>query len=221
MPIGKATFLGSPYIGVYLKASERLTLVPPGFSPHEVHLVERWLDAPVVQVDIGSGELSGALAVLTSQGILVTDDVEDEDLSKLRKFAPVHTMSTRLNALGNNVLANDFGAIIHPGYSAPEVELIESSLGVKATPCTIAGEGTVAKTAVATNKGALVHPATTSREMEIIRATLRVPVHKTTANFGNPLVGACVVANSRGIIAGERTTPVELVHIEDGLQIYD
>jgi translation initiation factor 6 len=57
--------------------------------------------------------------------------------------------------------------------------------------------------------------------MEVLRTALQVPVHKTTANFGNPLVGACVVANSQGIIAGERTTRVELVHIEDGLSVYD
>ena len=221
MPIGKASFLGSPYIGVFVKASDQLIVVPPTLSHHEITLIGRWLDAPVVPVTIGSGDLAGALAAMNSHGIVITEEVEDPDLERLRKYAPVAVLPTRLNALGNNILSNDFGAVVHPGYSSDEIAQIETALGVKATSATIAGEGTVAKTAVATNKGVLVHPASTSHEMEVLRTALQVPVHKTTANFGNPLVGACVVANSRGIIAGERTTPVELVHIEDGLSVYD
>lgn len=221
MPIGKASFLGSPYVGVYVKASDRLVIVPATFSSHEKTHVARWLNAPVVPATIGSGDLAGALAAMNSHGIIVTDEIEDRDVEQLRRYTPVVVMPTRLNALGNNILSNDFGAVVHPGYSSSEIEQIETALGVKATSATIAGEGTVAKTAVATNKGVLVHPASTSHEIEVLRNALQVPVHKTTANFGNPLVGACVVANSQGIIAGDRTTPVELIHIEDGLSVYD
>jgi translation initiation factor 6 len=50
---------------------------------------------------------------------------------------------------------------------------------------------------------------------------LGVPVHRSTANFGVPVVGACIVANSKGIIVGRPTTPVEIVHIQEGLSIFD
>ncbi|MCL4324449.1 MAG: translation initiation factor IF-6 [Candidatus Thermoplasmatota archaeon] len=196
-------------------------LVPAAVSAGEVRLIERLLEVPVVQTQIADVELTGSLSTLNSHGVIVADPVEDEELAKLREHSPVTVLRTKLNALGNNILVNDHGAVVHPGFSHREVEAIEAALGVKVVSGTVAGEGTVSKTAVATNKGALVHPAATPEEMEIIHQALKVPVQKTTANFGIPLVGACVVANSKGIIVGERTTPVELVHIEDGLSVYD
>ncbi len=74
---------------------------------------------------------------------------------------------------------------------------------------------------IATNKGVVVHPKTTAGEAEVLHELLGVPVHRSTANFGVPIVGACLVANSKGMIVGRPTTPVEIVHLQEGLQIFD
>jgi translation initiation factor 6 len=66
-----------------------------------------------------------------------------------------------------------------------------------------------------------VHPRATEKEAARVSELLRVPVHRSTANFGVPIVGACVVANSRGLLVGRPTTPVEVVHLQEGLQIFD
>ena len=75
--------------------------------------------------------------------------------------------------------------------------------------------------ASATNRVVVVHPRATDREVERLAATLKVPVHRSTANFGVPIVGACLAANSRGLLVGRPTTPVEIVHLQEGFQLFD
>jgi translation initiation factor 6 len=86
---------------------------------------------------------------------------------------------------------------------------------------TVAGLGTVGMAGAATNKGVVVHPKTTDLEAELIGSTLGVAVHRSTGNFGIPVVGACLVANSRALLVGRPTTPVEIVHLQEGFQLFD
>ncbi len=100
--------------------------------------------------------------------------------------------------MGNNVLANDFGALVHPSYPEPVVQRIGEALGVPARRGTIAGLATVGTAGCATNKGVVVHPRATEAEIATLVELLHVPVARSTANFGVPVVGASVVANGRG-----------------------
>src|SRR4029077_14838988 len=106
-------------------------------------------------------------------------------------------------------------------YSDEAVASIARGLGVRAERGTVAGLGTVGMAGFATNRGVVVHPRTSPKEAELIEEVLKVPHHRSTANFGVPIVGACLVANSRSLIVGRPTTPVELVHLQEGLQIFD
>lgn len=221
MPVGKGSVAGSPYVGVYLKVSEKFAFAPPTVGHSEVSSLERTLGVKVLRTFVGDMAITGSLIAMNSNGIVVTSEMNESERAILSEAAPVTSFRSRLNAFGNNILANDNGALVHPEFSHNDVEKITAALGVKVVQSTIAGEGTVAMTAVATNKGALVHPGATHNEIKVLEEVLKVPVHKTTANFGVPLVGACVVANTRGLFAGGPTTPVELVHIEEGLSVYD
>lgn len=221
MPIGKAAFSGSPYLGVYLKVAEDRAIAPPSLPASLERVMERVLGVRVLKTTVGDSEIVGALLTMNSRGIVISSQVDEKEISALKSIGPVHVLDSHLNALGNTILANDNGAVVHPDFSRSEMDQISRVLGVRVVPSTVAGEGTVSKTAVATNKGAVVHPGTTEKEIRILEDALKVKVHKTTANFGVPIVGACVVANSRGMLVGAPTTPVELVHLEEGLAIYD
>jgi translation initiation factor 6 len=221
LPIGKAAISGSPYLGVYLKVNENRAVAPPSIPVSLERVLERVLGVQVLKTTVGDSEIVGALVTMNSHGVVVSTQVDEKEISVLKTIGPVYVLHSHLNALGNTILANDHGAIVHPDFSRHEMDEISRVLGVKVVPSTVAGEGTVSKTAVATNKGAVVHPGTTEREIRVLEETLGVKVHKTTANFGVPLVGACVIANSRGMLVGVPTTPVELVHLEEGLAIYD
>ncbi len=90
---------------------------------------------------------------------------------------------SRQNAIGNNVLANDHGALVHPEFSDAAVHAIGRALHVPAQRGTLAGLGTVGMAGIATNQGVVVHPRTTESEAKVVEELLRVPVHRSTAEL--------------------------------------
>jgi translation initiation factor 6 len=221
LPVGRGLFGGSPYLGVYVRVGEAAGLAPPNLPRPLEHDLERLLQVRVVRTSVFDCEVVGALVAANSNGIVVGDDVDADERRQLETIAPVSVIRHRQNAMGNNVLANDTGALVHPELSNEAVAQISRALGVPAEKGTIAGLGTVGMAGVATNRGVVVHPKATAREVETVQRLLGVPVHRSTANFGVPIVGACIVANSRGFMVGRPTTPVEIVHLQDGLQVFD
>jgi translation initiation factor 6 len=221
VPVSLISLAGSPYLGVYLKVGERTALLPPSAPAHFERELARLFGVTTIRTTVRDSELLGALVAATSAGLLVGDQVDEIEREALERFAPVHILRGRHNALGNNVLANDHGALVHPEFSEESVAAVHRALRVPVQRGTVAGLGTVGMAAVATNKGVVVHPRASPKEEERLKEVLQVPVHRSTANFGVPIVGACIVANTRALVAGRPTTPVELVHLQEGLDILD
>lgn len=221
MPVGRTLVNGSPYLGVYLRVGEGFAIVPDD-TPRSVERdVARLLDVNVVRTTVLDCEVVGALVAANSRGIVVGGEIDARERRVLEAIAPVTVVAHRQNALGNNILTNDTGALAHPEFSDEAVAALRQGLGVRVERGTIAGLGTVGMAGVATNRGVVVHPRATEKEAAHLGELLGVPVHRSTANFGVPIVGACVVGNSHGFIVGRPTTPVEIVHLQEGLEIYD
>ncbi len=221
MPVGRTLFAGSPYLGVYFRVGEQFAIGPPNVPRPVEHDLARLLDVRLYRSSVFDSEVLGAMLAANSKGIVVGDAIGTDDRELLERVAPVTVVNDRQNAMGNNILANDTGAIVHPEFPAEVVEKIARALDVPARRGTVAGLGTVGMAAVATNRGVVLHPKATEREIALIAELLGVPVHRSTANFGIPVVGACLVANSRGILVGRPTTPVEIVHLQEGLDVLD
>lgn len=221
MPVGRTLFAGSPYLGVYFRVGERFAIGPPNVPRSIEHELGRLLDVPLLRSSVFDSEVVGALLAANSKGIVVGDAIGDDDRELLEHVAPVSIVRHRQNAMGNNILANDTGAIVHPEFPPETVQEISRGLGVPARRGTIAGLGTVGMAGAATNRGVVLHPKATEREITLVAELLGVTVHRSTANFGVPVVGACLVANSRGILVGRPTTPVEIVHLQEGLDVLD
>ncbi|MCI4334967.1 MAG: translation initiation factor IF-6 [Thermoplasmata archaeon] len=221
MPVARALYSGSPYLGVYLRAGETHALLPVGAPTSLQRDLERALGVQVVRSRLLESDLLGSLCVFNRRGLIVGDQLEEEERASLSRVAPVTELEIRQNAIGNVVLANDRGALVHPEVSDVGLARISAALGVPAERGTIAGLGTVGMAAVATEKGVVVHPRTTESEAAVVERLFGVPVHRSTANFGVPVVGACLVANSRGLLFGIPTTPVEIVHLQEGFSVYD
>ncbi|HYA57443.1 MAG TPA: translation initiation factor IF-6 [Thermoplasmata archaeon] len=221
MPVGRTLFGGSPYLGVYLRVGERAALAPPDLPIALERELVRILGVRIVRTTVFDSEVVGALVAANSNGLVVGDSLDDEELELLQSTGPVTVVRHKQNAMGNNILANDAGALVHPEFSNEAVAAISEALGVRAERGTIAGLGTVGMAGVATNRGVVLHPKATEREATFVRDLFKVPVHRSTANFGVPVVGACLVANSRGVLVGRPTTPVEVVHLQEGLSILD
>jgi translation initiation factor 6 len=221
VPVGRTLVSGSPYLGVYLRVGDGFAILPENVPRSVEREVTRLLGVTTVRTSVLDCEVVGALVAANSKGLVVGGDVDAQERRALEQVGPLTVVAHRQNAMGNNILTNDSGALVHPEFSDEAVAAIAQALGVRAERGTVAGLGTVGMAGVATNRGVILHPRATEKEAARVSELLGVPVHRSTANFGVPVVGACLVANSRGILVGRPTTPVEIVHLQEGLGVFD
>src|SRR3989339_839728 len=203
---------GSAYLGVYCSASERFAILPEGVEKSFVKDVEEVLKVEVVRTYI-----AGSLVAMNSNGVIVTNFAEKQELAKLPKDLRIGVMEEKLNAAGNNIAANDKAACVHPAASRYSLRIIEDTLGVEVHLGAIAGTETVGSVCLATSKGVVCHPRTSEDELKGLSSLFGVPAAVATLNYGTPYLGACAIANSKGAIVGSTSTPIELGRIEDGL----
>jgi translation initiation factor 6 len=211
---------GNPYVGVYCLASEQVAILPDVVEARIAKDVERTLDVRVVRTNIAGATIVGSLAAMNSRGIVVTNFAEKHELARLPKQLRVGKMEEKINAAGNNILANDRAALVHPQASRETLRMIQDVMGVEAVRGKVAGIDTVGSACIATSKGVICHPKTTQEELKWISDFFKVPASAATLNYGTPYLGACAVANSKGAYIGIRSTPIELGRLEDGLGLY-
>ncbi|GGL29966.1 translation initiation factor IF-6 [Halarchaeum grantii] len=215
----RAAFSGSPYVGVFARATDSCVLVRRDLDDPLVEDVADELEVPAVRTTVGGSSTVGALAAGNSNGLLVSSRVRDRERERIADATEldVGTLPGRVNAAGNVVLANDTGAYVHPDLSRTAVEAVTDTLDVPVTRGRIADVETVGTAAVATNDGVLCHPKTTDDDLDRLEDALGVPADIGTINYGAPLVGSGLVANTHGYVVGEDTTGPELGRIEDAL----
>lgn len=208
---------GNPYIGVYCHANEEFAIVPPEFTKDMISQIEEGLDVEVVQTTMANSSIIGVLVCSNSYGMIVTNFAEDRELKVFKERLNILYIRDVLNAVGNNILANDKFAIIHPDIKKETIIEIEDTLGVEVLRGKIAGQKTVGAAGVVTNNGLLCHPHASKHELDLLTKRFKVNAAIGTANYGVPLVGACAIANTKGAIVGSTTTPIELGRIEEAL----
>ena len=208
---------GNPYIGVYCHASEEFAIVPPEFSKKMIREIEKGLDVEVIQTAIAKSSIIGVLVCSNSHGMVVTNFTEDRELKELKDRLNILHIPDILNAAGNNILVNDRLALVHPDFKKETIKKIQDTLDVETIKGKIAGLNTVGAAGVVTNKGLLCHPHATKRELDLLKERFHMNAIIGTANYGTPLVGACMIANTKGAIVGSTTTPIELGRIEEAM----
>jgi len=210
---------GNNYLGVFCRSSDGLALVSADANEHVIAELQEALEVPAVRMTIGGSRVVGALCALNSNGIVLSELVGSDELALIKRIAKKELRATRvpgrLNALGNNVLVNDNAGLVHPDIGKTAHKKLMDVLGVELVKGTIAGMRTVGSAASATNKGILCHPKTTPDELKQLAELFKVPVTVGTANYGSPMIGACVVGNSKGAVAGLDTTGIEMGRIEE------
>lgn len=217
----RTSIFGSTNIGVFLEATEEFVFIRPDVEEELSGVIEEELESVLVGSTIGGSTTVGSLCTGNSRGLVTSGRITayEQELLEEETGLRVVGLPGRINAAGNIILANDYGAVAHPELSAKAVESIASGLDVDVAQGTIGGMQTVGSAAIATNEGALCHPKTTEREFETIESVLGVPADIGTINYGGPLIGAGLVANSNGFIVGADTTGPELGRIEEALRL--
>jgi translation initiation factor 6 len=215
--LGKLDINGNPFIGVYCHANEDFALVPYELSESGREKIAECLDVEVIQTSVARSSLIGVLVCSNSHGMVVTNFAEEKEFEAVSGKLNVLFISDVLNAVGNNILVNDKFAIVHPDFDSETIDEINDTLDVEVVKGTLAKQKTVGAQGVVTLNGLLCHPHTSKKELEELKKNFGVDGNIGTANYGTPLVGACMIANSKGAVVGSTTTPIELGRIEEAL----
>ncbi|SDR29093.1 translation initiation factor IF-6 [Natronobacterium texcoconense] len=215
----RLAFAGSAYVGVFARATDSCVLVRRDVDDDVVADLTDELEVPAVQTTVGGSSTVGALATGNENGLLVSSRALEYEREQLEEAVdvPVAELPGSINAAGNVVLANDYGAYVHPDLPREAIKIVKDTLDVPVERGDLAGVRTVGTAAVATNSGVLCHPKATDEELDFLEDALDVRADVGTVNYGAPLVGSGLVANEAGYVVGEDTTGPELGRIEDAL----
>lgn len=204
-------------IGVFATCTESVAFIPRSVDESTAAILSEALQVETVAVDICNSPVIGSLVTGNSKGFVVSRNVFDFELAKLKEYGNAARLPSNINATGNVILANDRAALVHPMLSDKAVKVIADTLEVDVHRGTIGGLNTVGMAGVVTNTGVLVHPKVTDDELKMLERIFDLPIGVGSVNFGSPLVGSGVLANSKGYIAGADTTGIELGRIYDVL----
>jgi translation initiation factor 6 len=216
----RAALSGSSYVGVFARATNDCLLIRPDVEPDRRAAFAAELDVPAVPTTVAGSSTVGSLAVGNENGLLVSERVRDRERDRIEDATglPVAELPGRINAAGNVVLANNYGAYVHPDLPREAVQAVGDALDVPVERGTLAAVRTVGTAAVATDDGVLCHPKTTDAELDALEDVFDAYADIGTINYGGPLVGSGLVANAGGYVTGQDTTGPELGRIEDALE---
>jgi translation initiation factor 6 len=201
----------NPYIGAFGITNEEITLLSVDFTEEKKKIVGDTLSTEVFLTTIARTNLIGILTAGNSNGVVLPYNVEDYEISKLKKFdIKMGILSTKFTALGNMILCNDKGAVIS-GKLKKEAKLIEDTLDVETF---VSDPNNFGSMGLCTNNGSLVHPSL-SEMVDGLEKALKVEVDIGSANRGVYYLGMCVLANTKGALVGNLSTGPEINKIED------
>lgn len=213
MSVILADVFGSPNIGVYCFANESIAIVPPGLTVRKISQFAETLGVHVCNTTIGGSTLVGALVTGNSNAVLVPHTIREYELSRIQEFSRVVVVDSKWTALGNVILANDRGALIHPAASEKVARAVSDEMKLQPIRGTLGSLPFVGALGVATNKGAMLCPNTLQEERLVAISALHVEAELSSTNGGVPFVKSGILANSKGAVVGPLTRGAELMQI--------
>jgi len=215
-------FNENPNLGVYCRANESTVFLQRGLSKRVKEKIMVALEVKAVDLSICDSTIIGSLLCMNSHGAIITSFADKQTMEKIERHG-LRTLVIKdvINATGNDILTNDYGALVHPEMKTPTIKKISDTLGVPVERGTIATLGTVGMAAVVTNKGCLCHPKITDEEQQMLKDVFHVNVMIGTVNHGFPMIGSGLVANTKGALIGIQTTGIEMGRIEEALGFLD
>jgi len=225
MALVQKDLFNSPYAGVFCSTNDNLTLVPPGIPADDMEAISEALGTKLEIITLGGSRVLGTLIAMNNNGILVSNIVTDLELEKFEQISRTHkiefgVLPDRSNAIGNNFLVNDSGGFSNERLGKRAKDKAEEILKIEIISQSINEMDTLGMIGCITNKGGLYHPDISSSEKLDMENVFNIKLMEGTVNFGLPLVGAGIVANSNGAVCGRQSTGVELGRMEEALNLF-
>lgn len=218
MNFAKGTIRSSPYVGVFCSATDDYVLVPYSILPKELKIVEEKLDVRAVKANIGNSGLLGVLTRGFGSKFVASALLENEERRALESEGiEVLTIRENFTSTGNLIALNKNGGVASPLFSEQTIKDITGFFGVKFERILLAGSELAGACVTVTNKGLITNPNISEKDFKRLEALFAVKGKATTANYGDLFVANSVIANSKGAIAGDKTSGIELGRIDEGL----
>jgi translation initiation factor 6 len=158
---------------------------------------------------------------MNSHGAVVPSFCTKDEVALLKSHGlSVFTLPAGFSAAGNNIAANDSGAVVNPEFPRSVVKSISDCLGVEAVPMAVAGYVTAGSCVIATNKGFAAHNRATDADLSRLKSILHVNGLNCTLDTGVAFVSLCGAANSKGALIGESSTGFEAGRIAEALGLF-
>ena len=213
---------GNPNLGVYISVNDEVAIVPFNLPTEMEPVMKEALEVDIIRTSIAGCNLNGVLSTGNSNGFVVSPHTTDREIEILEDAGlNVARLPGKYTAVGNILAVNDYGAMAGPNIKEETIKVIEDTLKVPVKIYQFADSKIVGSASIVTNKGALLHRDTLSNELEFVEEFFKVEGNIGTVCKGMPLVGACGIANSNGVMVGENTTGPEMARIEEALGFLD
>jgi len=214
MNIIRTSVNGLSSLGAFGIATDRFAIISELWPDKAEDAIKKALEVPIIRTNIADTALVGILLAANSNGIILPRIVNDRDINKIKEGLEddikIGIVSSNITCLGNCILTNKNGAIIHEKFEPSTISIIQDTLDVEVEKGNIIKSPLVGSHALATDRGVISHPLTTEMELTWLSEKLGVPANVGTINRGTPYVSVGFFANSRGAIAGKDTTGPEL-----------
>jgi translation initiation factor 6 len=118
--------------GNVILANDHAALVHPKLSDHAIEVIEDVLDVNVERGTIAHLKTVGAMGVATNRGVIVNQDVTDNEISRMRDRFKLHIGRGTANfgsvLLGSSIIANDQGYVAGSDTTTVEIGRVEDAL---------------------------------------------------------------------------------------------
>jgi translation initiation factor 6 (eIF-6) len=123
----------SPNIGIFLKANDRVLLVPKGLAPSKCEKLGEDLGVSVVPASIAGSRLLGPLAAMNNNGVLLSHLAEPDEMREIARGTGLNVvrLDSKYTALGNLIAANDKHALVSPIIDSNAAGQVKDVLGTE------------------------------------------------------------------------------------------
>jgi len=217
LKIAKTSVYKNPFIGLFMKTNNEVTLAPHGIPKKNAEQAREVLGTRVVHVLIDQSPLVGLLAAMNSSGAVLPCFAEKHAVALLKKEGLNPLVFKGSLTPGNLIACNDRAALVSPLVPRDEAKRVADALGVEVFQQALAGSAVVGAVCVATNNGVLAFNEASEIELKFLAKIFGCKAVGGTSNFGSVCNSLGVVANSRGALVGEATTGFEIQRVFEAL----
>ena len=214
MKVKNFSYKGDSNIGIFFRCNDKYL-----FSPFDADLkeIDKILNTEVIRIKIWDSNLIGLYTACNSNGIILPKTIYEDEKEIFKKLdLNFLILDSIFTAIGNLIVCNDKAAIVSPLIERENLKLIEETLDVEVIQRKIANKFLVGSITYATNKGLAIYRDIDEEEFNEMKEIFKVKnANIATVNRGNIYISSGIIANSYGLVVGEKTTSIEIHNLQE------